>query len=49
MNKSREQIVEQVLHQMRKDMINHDLTAIQELLEVVPIENLIGYLPEEDQ
>jgi hypothetical protein len=43
----RSELIDKVLEQMREDLINHDLTAIEELLKFVPMENLIGYLPEE--
>jgi hypothetical protein len=46
---SREALIDKVLDQMREDLINHDLTAIEELLKFVPDANLIGYLPEEEQ
>jgi hypothetical protein len=46
---SREEIIDRVLKQLEADMINHDLIAIAELLECVPIENLIAYLPEGDE
>jgi hypothetical protein len=48
-NMSREELIDKVLYQMREDLINHDLTAIEELLKFVPDANLIGYLPEEEQ
>jgi hypothetical protein len=38
---------ELVLAQMRKDFESGDMTAIEELLNATPIENLVGYLPEQ--
>jgi hypothetical protein len=38
---------ELVLDQMRKDFESGDMTAIEELLNTTPIENLVGYLPEQ--
>ena len=43
----RAELIDKVLEQMRDDLINHDLTAIEELLKFVPTENLVGFLPEE--
>ena len=40
-------IIDVVLHQIEKDLESGDTTAIEELLMAVPIENLVGYLPEE--
>jgi len=48
MNKlNRHEITEIVLEQIARDMENWDFTAIEELLQFVPLENLIGFLPEE--
>jgi hypothetical protein len=41
-----EELIDQVLEQIQKDINDGDLTAIAELLTFVPKENLIGYLPE---
>jgi hypothetical protein len=38
---------ELVLDQMQKDFESGDMTAIEELLNATPIENLVGYLPEQ--
>ena len=46
MEKSREEIKELVLEQIKKDIEMQDLTAIEDLLENVSIEELIEYLPE---
>jgi hypothetical protein len=44
---NRHEITEIVLEQIAQDMKNWDFTAIEELLQFVPLENLIGFLPEE--
>lgn len=43
----RKKLISLVLEQLRDDMINHDLTAITELLDFIPTPYLIGYLREE--
>jgi len=35
-----------VLNQIKQDVLDEDMTAIEELLKDVPVEQLIGYLPE---
>ena len=40
-------IIEQVLDQIVEDVEIGDLTAIEELLRNVPVEQLLAYLPEE--
>lgn len=40
-------LVDLVLDQMQKDFASGDTTAIEELLNATPIENLVGYLPEQ--
>ena len=44
---TKEELIDAVLTQILKDVHDGDLTAIEELLTFVPIENLIGYIPEE--
>ena len=39
-------LIDKVLAQIKKDVVKGDLTAIEELLKSVPIENLKGFLPE---
>ena len=39
--------IDKVLEQVKKDVVIGDLTAIEKLLESVPIENLKEFLPEE--
>jgi len=41
-------LIDAVINQIRYDISFGDETAIDELLGFVPVENLIGYLPEED-
>lgn len=40
-------LIDKVLEQIKEDVINGDVTAIEELLKQVPIEILKSYLPEE--
>ena len=44
---NRHEITEMVLEQIARDVRDGDFTAIEELLQFVPLENLIGFLPEE--
>lgn len=46
--KTKEDLIETVLEQIVLDVHCGDSEAIEELLHFAPIENLIGYLPEED-
>ena len=39
-------LIDQVLEQMQRDVADGDLTAIEELLNCVPFDNLVAYLPE---
>ena len=39
-----EALLDQVIEQIQKDIASGDLTAIEELLKVVPEENLRGFL-----
>ena len=41
-------LIERVLEQIKSDLFNGDVEAIEELLSFAPRENLIGYLPEEE-
>ena len=43
---SREVLIDKVLIQIQNDLEAGDLTAVEELLTFVPLENLIGFLPE---
>ena len=40
-------LIDKVLEQIKEDVINGDVTAIEELLKQVPIDALQSYLPEE--
>jgi hypothetical protein len=42
----RQVVVDKVLDQIKDDVLDNDFTAIEELLKDVPLEQLIGYLPE---
>jgi hypothetical protein len=42
----KQEIVDEVLENIKKDVADGDLTAIEELLKFLPIENLKNYLPE---
>jgi len=41
-----QQLVDDVIEQIKKDIADGDVTAIDELLKFVPEKNLKGYLPE---
>jgi hypothetical protein len=43
---NKQQIIDLVIEEMKKDIAGGDLTAIDELLQYVPEENLKAYLPE---
>ena len=43
----RQDLLDQVLNQIARDIEDSDFTAIEELLKSVSDENLIAYLPEE--
>ena len=40
-------LLDKVVRQIKKDITNEDTTAIYELLEYVPEENLKAFLPED--
>ena len=40
-------LYDEVLNQIAQDISNSDFTAIEELLQFVPRDKLIAYLPEE--
>lgn len=44
---SRKEVIDKVLIQIQNDLEAGDLTAVEELLTFVPLENLIGFLPED--
>jgi cAMP phosphodiesterase len=43
---NKEQIIDRVLKHIKIDVECGDLTAIEELLNHIPTEYLVGYLPE---
>ena len=43
----KQELVDDVIEQMKDDIQYEDWTAIDELLKSCPVENLISYLPEE--
>lgn len=45
----KEQVINKLIEQIKKDMIEYgDVTVLSELLEMLPQENLIQALPEEE-
>jgi hypothetical protein len=42
-----QELIDQVIEQIKTDVENQDMTAIEELLRVVPSDYLLGYLSEE--
>jgi len=42
-----QKLIDQVLEQILQDILNGDLTAIEELIKFIPESNLVAYLPEE--
>jgi len=45
--RTREDLIDQVLLQVKRDIQNEDLTAIEELLRFVPEDRLFAFLSEE--
>ena len=43
-----EQLIDRVIEQVKKDVADGDVTVIDELLRLIPTENLIQSLPEEE-
>lgn len=41
-------LVDEVIEQIKKDIIDFDLTALDELLKFLPVDNLKAYLPEKN-
>ena len=41
-------LIDRVIEEIKNDIVNGDVTALDELLSFIPRENLIGYLPEEE-
>lgn len=46
--KTKQELIERVVEQVKEDLYDGYSEAIEELLSFCPIENLIGYLPEEE-
>ena len=46
MNKHQE-LLNAVIEQIKIDVLGEDMTAVEELLRELPVEKLIGFLPEE--
>ena len=46
MNKHQE-LIDAVIEQIKTDVRGKDMTAVEELLCALPVEKLIGFLPEE--
>jgi hypothetical protein len=44
--KPTQELIDEVLFQIKVDIAEGDLTALDEMLKAMPIEKLIGYLPE---
>jgi len=42
-----QEMIDQVIEQLKLDVVNNDWTVIEELLSFVPVEFLKGFLPEE--
>ena len=42
-----QELIDQVIKQLKLDVVNNDWTVIEELLSFVPVEFLKGFLPEE--
>ena len=43
---TKQELVDKVIEQIKQDILDGDVSAIDELLKFVPVENLKGYLPE---
>jgi hypothetical protein len=43
-----EKLIDRVIEEIRRDIEIGDVTSLEELLNFVPIKNLIAYLPEEE-
>jgi hypothetical protein len=46
--RTKQELIDQVIEQIKKDVAKQDMTAVEELLRVVPEEHLSGYLSELD-
>jgi len=45
-DKSRQRLIDAVLEQIKSDVQNGDLTAVEELIRELPTDILINFLPE---
>lgn len=45
---TKQQVIDKVLVEIVNDVTNGDMTAVEELLTLVPEENLVDYLPEDE-
>ena len=43
------ELIEDVVDEIDRDIVNRDVEALEELLRFCPIPNLLAYLPEEKQ
>jgi len=44
----KQELIERVIEQIKDDLNNYGVEAIEELLNFCPTKNLVGYLPEEE-
>ena len=44
-----QELIDKVIEEMKLQIADNDWTVIEELLTFVPKENLVGFLPEEDE
>ena len=45
---NKQDLLDEVIDRIKHDLLNGDETAIDELLNFIPIQNLIWFLPERD-
>jgi hypothetical protein len=43
-----QELVDRVIEKIKEDIVDGDLTAVDELLKFIPTKNLIAFLPEEE-
>lgn len=46
-NEDTDDIIDKVIVEIERDILTEDTTAVAELLSFVPVERLLGYLPED--
>lgn len=44
----KQELIERVVEQIKQDLANGDVEAVEELLNFCPTKFLVGYLPEEE-